>query len=83
MKESEPVEFVFRKAISDNNIDKVKAMIDDGFDVNKHGKTGINTVMTSYLCECCETNRLHKNKTAFHVAASYRDLEFVKFLAQN
>lgn len=54
--------FTFKKAIWDNDIVTVKKMIDEGFDVNNHGITAINSVMDSYLCDCCETNRLHKQK---------------------
>lgn len=60
MKNSKLIQDIFRTAVRENNIIKVKTMIQEGFDVNDHGKTAINTIKTSYLSECCETNRLNK-----------------------
>lgn len=40
--------FTFKKAIWNNDIVKVKKMIDEGFEVNNHGITAINSVMDSY-----------------------------------
>lgn len=69
--------FTFKKAIWENDIDKVRKMIDEGFDVNNHGRTAINSVMESYLCDCCETNRLHKHKDPL------AGLEIAKLLLKN